>query len=320
MPSVKELAQKPLPLVSGHRACAGCPEPIAARWVMASSDKPVVACVATGCLEVTTTIFPYTAWGVPYIHVAFENAAAVASGVEAALKALKKRGRYEGDVNIISFAGDGGTYDIGLQALSGALERGHKFVFVCLDNQAYMNTGIQRSGATPRYAHTTTSPAGDVLAGKPQGRKNIMEIVAAHGIPYAAQASPSHWKDFLLKSEKAFKANGPAFLNVLIACTLGWGFEPIETLEISRLAVETCFWPLYEIENGVYKVTYKPRQKLPVEEFLKRQRRFAHLFQPENRHLIDEIQAEIDAQWKELLRKEEMTAKKEKSKSAASPS
>ena len=287
---------------------------------MASSDKPVVACVATGCLEVTTTIFPYTAWGVPYIHVAFENAAAVASGVEAALKALKKRGRYEGDVNIISFAGDGGTYDIGLQALSGALERGHKFVFVCLDNQAYMNTGIQRSGATPRYAHTTTSPAGDVLAGKPQGRKNIMEIVAAHGIPYAAQASPSHWKDFLLKSEKAFKANGPAFLNVLIACTLGWGFEPIETLEISRLAVETCFWPLYEIENGVYKVTYKPRQKLPVEEFLKRQRRFAHLFQPENRHLIDEIQAEIDAQWKELLRKEEMTAKKEKSKSAASPS
>jgi len=320
MPSVKELAQKPLPLVSGHRACAGCPLPIAARWVMASSDKPVVACVATGCLEVTTTIFPYTTWNVPYIHVAFENAAAVASGVEAALKALKKRGRYDGDVNVIAFAGDGGTYDIGLQALSGALERGHKFVFVCLDNQAYMNTGIQRSGATPRYAHTTTSPAGDVLAGKPQGRKNIMEIVAAHGIPYAAQASPSHWKDFLLKAEKAFKANGPAFLNVLIACNLGWGFEPIETLEISRLAVETCFWPLYEIENGVYRITYKPRHKLPVEEFLKRQRRFAHLFRPENRHLIEAIQAEIDAQWEDLLRKEAMTAKKEEAKAAASPS
>ncbi|MFA0767335.1 MAG: hypothetical protein OXFUSZZB_000663 [Candidatus Fervidibacter sp.] len=287
---------------------------------MASLDKPVIACVATGCLEVTTTIFPYTTWNVPYIHVAFENAAAVASGVEAALRALKKRGRYDGDVNVIAFAGDGGTYDIGLQALSGALERGHKFVFVCLDNQAYMNTGIQRSGATPRYAHTTTSPAGDVLAGKPQGRKNIMEIVAAHGIPYAAQASPSHWKDFLLKTEKAFKANGPAFLNVLIACNLGWGFEPIETLEISRLAVETCFWPLYEIENGVYRITYKPRHKLPIEEFLKRQRRFAHLFRPENRHLIEAIQAEIDAQWEDLLRKEAMTAKKEEAKAAASPS
>jgi pyruvate ferredoxin oxidoreductase beta subunit len=183
-----------------------------------------------------------------------------------------------------------------------------------------MNTGIQRSGATPRYAHTTTSPAGDVLAGKPQGRKNIMEIVAAHGIPYAAQASPSHWKDFLLKAEKAFKANGPAFLNVLIACNLGWGFEPIETLEISRLAVETCFWPLYEIENGVYRITYKPRHKLPIEEFLKRQRRFAHLFRPENRHLIEAIQAEIDAQWEDLLRKEAMTAKKEEAKAAASPS
>ncbi len=304
MPSVKDLIKRQLPLTGGHRACAGCPEPLVARWIMSSSEKPVVAVVATGCLEVCTTIFPYTSWNVPYIHVAFENAAAAASGVEAALKALKKRNGYDGDVNIIAFAGDGGTYDIGLQALSGALERGHKFVFVCLDNQAYMNTGIQRSGATPRYAHTTTSPVGDVLAGKPQGRKNIMEIVAAHGIPYAAQLSPSHWKDALLKAEKAFRAEGPAFLNALIACNLGWGFEPIETLEISRLAVETCFWPLYEIERGVYRITHKPRQKLPVEEFLKRQQRFAHLFKPENRHLIDEIQQEVDAAWEKLLRKE----------------
>lgn len=304
MPSVKDLIQRPLPLVGGLRTCAGCPEPLVTRWIMSVSDKPVVAVVATGCLEVCTTIFPYTSWNVPYIHVAFENAAAVASGVEAALKALKRRNGYDGEVNIVAFAGDGGTYDIGLQALSGALERGHKFVFVCLDNQAYANTGVQRSGATPRYAHTTTSPAGDVMAGKPQGRKNLMEIVAAHGIPYAAQISPSHWKDALLKAEKAFKADGPAFLNALIACNLGWGFEPIETLEISRLAVETCFWPLYEIDHGVYRITYKPRQKLPVEEFLKRQRRFAHLFKPENRHLIDELQAEVDAAWERLLRKE----------------
>lgn len=301
MPSVKELVQKPLPLVGGHRACLGCPEPLVARWIMSASDKPVVATISTGCLEVCTTIFPYTAWNVPYIHVAFENSAAVASGIESALRALQRRGQYEGDVNIIAFAGDGGTYDIGLQALSGVLERGHKLVFVCMDNQAYMNTGIQRSGATPKYAHTTTSPSGEVLPGKTQRRKNIMEIVAAHGIPYAAQASPSHWKDFLLKAEKAFAADGPAFLNTLIACNLGWGFEPNETLELSRLAVETCFWPLYEIENGVYRITYKPRQKLPIEGFLKRQRRFAHLFRIENRHLIDEIQAEVDANWQALL-------------------
>lgn len=304
MPRVKEFVRKPTPLVGGHRACAGCPEPLVARWIMASSEKPVVAGVATGCLEVCTTIFPFTSWNVPCIHVAFENVAAVVSGMEAALRALKRRGQYEGEVHFVAFAGDGGTHDIGLQALSGALERGHKFVFVCLDNQAYMNTGIQRSGATPRYAHTTTSPSGEVLPGKTQRRKNIMEIVAAHGIPYAAQASPSHWKDLLIKAEKAFAADGPAFLNVLIPCTLGWGFEPPETLKVARLAVETCFWPLYEIDRGVYRITHKPRRKLPVEEFLKCQTRFDHLFRPENRHLIGDIQAEVDAAWEELLRKE----------------
>ncbi len=312
MPSVRELAGKPLAITGGHRACAGCPEPLVARWILMSSDKPVVSAVATGCLEVCTTIFPYTAWNVPYIHVAFENAAAVASGIEAAFRALTKRGRYDKEIRIAAFAGDGGTYDIGLQALSGALERGHRLVFVCMDNQAYMNTGIQRSGATPHYAATTTSPSGAQSFGKPQKRKDIMAIVAAHGIPYAAQCAPSHWKDLLTKAEKAFQADGPAFLNVLIPCNLGWGFEADETLEISRLAVETCFWPLYEVEKGVVRVTYKPRQKLPLGEFLKKQQRYRHLFTGDHQRLIEELQGEVDRNWEALLAKESQFARDDK--------
>ncbi|MCS7224859.1 MAG: thiamine pyrophosphate-dependent enzyme [Armatimonadetes bacterium] len=308
MPSVKDLAEKTIAVTGGHRACAGCPEPMIARWILMSSDRPVIAALATGCLEVCSTIFPYTAWNVPYIHVAFENVAAVASGIVTACKALKKRGEYDKEVNIVAFAGDGGTYDIGLQALSGALERGHRFVFVCMDNQAYMNTGIQRSGATPHYAATTTSPAGAQAKGKPQKRKDIMGIVAAHGIPYAAQAAPSHWKDLLTKAEKAFKVDGPAFLNVLIPCNLGWGFEPEETLELSRLAVETCFWPLYEVENGKVKINYKPRHKVPVVEFLKRQRRYRHLFEGDHKELLEEIQSEVDQNWQQLLSREALSA------------
>lgn len=298
----KELAKKTDRLSPGHRLCAGCAAPIIVRQMLAAIDDPVVVANATGCLEVATTIYPYTAWRVPWIHNAFENAAATISGVETAYRSLVRQGKIpERDVKFIAFGGDGGTYDIGLQALSGALERGHQFLYVCYNNEAYMNTGIQRSGATPLGAHTTTSPAGSVIPGKQQMRKDLTAIVAAHDIPYVAQAAPSQWKDLMEKTRKAVNCGGPAFLNVLSSCNRGWRHETYETVEITQLAVDTCYWPLFEVENGVWRLTYKPKEKLPVEEWLKRQGRFRHLFRPENRHLIDELQAEVDRRWERLL-------------------
>jgi pyruvate ferredoxin oxidoreductase beta subunit len=298
----KELAKKPDRLSPGHRLCAGCAAPIIVRQILAAIDDPVVVANATGCLEVATTIYPYTAWRVPWIHNAFENAAATIAGVETAYRSLVRQGKIpDRNVKFIAFGGDGGTYDIGLQALSGALERGHQFLYVCYNNEAYMNTGIQRSGATPLGAHTTTSPAGSVIPGKTQMRKDLTAIVAAHNIPYVAQAAPSQWKDLMEKTRKAVNCGGPAFLNVLSSCNRGWRHETYETLEITQLAVDTCYWPLFEVENGVWRLTYKPKEKLPVEEWLKRQGRFRHLFRPENRHLIDELQAEVDRRWERLL-------------------
>lgn len=298
----KELAKKPDRLSPGHRLCAGCAAPIIVRQMLAAIDDPVVVANATGCLEVATTIYPYTAWRVPWIHSAFENAASTIAGVETAYRSLVRQGKIpERNVKFIAFGGDGGTYDIGFQALSGALERGHQFLYVCYNNEAYMNTGIQRSGATPLGAHTTTSPAGSVIPGKQQMRKDLTAIIAAHDIPYVAQAAPSQWKDLMEKTRKAVNCGGPAFLNVLSSCNRGWRHETYETLELTQLAVDTCYWPLYEVENGVWRLTYKPKEKLPVEEWLKRQGRFRHLFRPENRHLIDELQAEVDRRWERLL-------------------
>jgi len=298
----KELAKKPERLAPGHRLCAGCGASIIVRQMMAAIDDPVVLANATGCLEVATTIYPYTAWRVPWIHNAFENAASTMSGVEAAYRALVRQGKIEDEnVKFIAFGGDGGTYDIGLQALSGAAERGHQFLYVCYDNGAYMNTGIQRSSATPFGAHTTTSPAGTVIPGKQQFRKDLTRIMAAHDIPYAAQASPSKWRDLMEKTRKAVNCGGPAFMNVLSSCNRGWRHGTDETIEITQLGVDTCYWPLYEVENGEWRLTYKPREKLPVEEWLKRQGRFRHLFKPQNRHLIDKMQAEVDRRWEDLL-------------------
>lgn len=301
MANLKTLSTRPELLAGGHRMCPGCAEGIVVRQVLLASDKPVIAGAATGCLEVCTTIFPYTAWRIPWIHNAFENVASTMSGVEAAYEALKKRGAVTQEVNFVAFAGDGGTYDIGLQALSGMLERGHRVVYVCLNNEAYMNTGIQRSSATPLGAATTTSPVGVRMAGKEQHRKDLTAIVAAHDIPYVAQAIPGRWNDLVSKAEKAYAANGPAFLNVLCPCTRGWLYEPAETLEISRLAVETCFWPLFEVINGEYTVNYKPKEKRPVREFIETQGRFRHLLREENKHILDEIQAYVDYQWAKLL-------------------
>ena len=299
----KELAKRADRLSPGHRLCAGCGASIIVRQMMAAIDDPVVVANATGCLEVATTIYPFTAWRVPWMHNAFENAASTISGIEAAYRALVRNGKIpDENVKFIAYGGDGGTYDIGLQALSGAVERGHQFLYVCYDNGAYMNTGIQRSSATPLGASTTTSPAGEVIPGKQQFRKDLTAIMAAHEIPYVAQAAPSQWRDLMQKTRKAVSCGGPAFMNVLSSCNRGWRHGTDETIEITQLAVDTCYWPLYEVEKGEWRLTYRPKDKPPVEEWLRRQGRFSHLFRPEHRHLIDRLQAETDLRWERLLR------------------
>ena len=287
------------PLRGGHALCQGCGIPMVVRVVLSSIDRPAVVVNATGCLEVATTRFPTTAWNVPWLHVAFENAAAVASGVEAAQRALARRNALPsaGDVAVVVFAGDGGTYDIGLQALSGALERGHRFLFVCYDNEAYMNTGVQRSGATPFGASTTTSPAGLASFGKAQQRKDMTAIAVAHHVPYVAQAASTYWHDLSTKVERAAAVSGPAFLNVLTDCPLGWGHEPKLAPRIVAAAVETTFWPLYEVVDGTHRLTYEPAERQPIERWLEGQSRFAHLLRPENAALVDEIQQSVDRDW-----------------------
>jgi len=304
MATLKELSTRKDPLCGGHRACSGCGFPQIVRMVCMASKDPVVVVSATGCLEVVTTIFPYSAWTVPFVHNAFENAAATMSGIEAAYKALSKKGKLLKKINFVAFGGDGGTYDIGLQSLSGAMERGHDMLYVCYNNQAYMNTGVQRSGATPTGANTTTEPAGKVKQGKMEKRKDLTEIMVAHDIPYVAQATVGFWADLTRKAEKAFATPGPKFMNVLQPCRLGWIYKPEDTMVIARLAAETCFWPLYEVVNGKYKITYKPREKKPVVDFLKSQDRFRHLFKPQNAQFLEDIQKEIDARWEMLLAKE----------------
>lgn len=302
--NLKELTERPERLTGGHRLCAGCGASVVARAVMRAlkpEDKAVVG-VATGCLEVSTCIYPYTAWKDSFIHSAFENVGATVSGAEAAYKAMKKRGRVKDTYKFIAFGGDGGTYDIGLQSLSGAMERGHDMVYVCYDNGAYMNTGIQRSSATPKYADTTTSPAGDVIPGKPQYRKDLATILAAHHIPYVAQTAPfGNFNDIHTKAEKAIYTEGPAFLNVLAPCPRGWRYDTPKLMEIAKLAMDTCFWPIFEVENGNWTLNYKPKTKLPIEEYLKTQGRFSHLFEEGNRHLIEDMQKEIDRHWEMLL-------------------
>ena len=303
MPTLKQLSQKEPMLSGGHRLCAGCAHPIIVKQFLAAADDPVVAGVATGCLEVSTTVYPYTAWKIPYIHNAFENAAATVGGVEAAFKALKRRGKIDKEMKFVTFGGDGGTYDIGFQSLSGAMERGHNMVYVCLDNGAYMNTGIQRSSATPIGAETTTSPVGEVVAGKQVQRKDLTAIMAAHNIPYVAQASPSHWNDLVTKAQKAMNTEGPAFVNVISPCPRGWRFESAETIEMARLAVETCYWPLFEVVDGKWRITYTPREKKPLVEWLKAQGRFRHLLKPENAELLAKLQESVDRNWEELQKK-----------------
>jgi pyruvate ferredoxin oxidoreductase beta subunit len=278
-------------LAPGHRGCAGCGATIGVRLALKALGRNSVAVSATGCLEVITTPFPETAWEIPWIHVAFENAGAVASGVERALKAQGKT-----DVNVVAFVGDGGTADIGMQALSGAMERDHNFTYICYDNEAYMNTGVQRSGSTPFGASTTTSPHGKMSFGEDKPKKNMPLIIAAHGVPYVATASISYPEDFMKKVKKAAETDGASYIHLNQPCTTGWGYDPSKTIELGRLAVETGSWALYEIVNGEFKITYKPQIRKPVNDYLNAQRRFKHLSDEQK----DKIQEFINKQCNEL--------------------
>lgn len=302
----REIQAREERLAPGHRMCAGCGGTIAVRNVLKAlhpGDKAVIG-NATGCLEVSSYMYPYTAYEDSYIHNAFENAGATLSGVETAYRALKKRGKLGPEYKFITFGGDGGTYDIGLQSLSGAMERGHDMVYVCYDNGAYMNTGIQRSSATPMYADTTTTPTGTQSNGKPQARKDLAAIMAAHNIPYVAQTTfIGNMKDLYVKAERAIYTPGAAFLNIMAPCPRGWRYDAPDIIEICKLGVETCYWPLFEVVEGEWRLNYQPKHKLPLEDFLRKQGRFKHLFKPGNEHLIEAFQAEVDKRWEELLKK-----------------
>mgnify|MGYP002853283300 FL=1 len=302
----KEVVSREDRLAPGHRLCAGCGAGIAVRNVlrMVKAEDQAVVGNATGCLEVSSYMYPYTAYKDSYIHNAFENAGATMSGVETAYRVLQKKGKVKENYKFITFGGDGGTYDIGLQSLSGAAERGHDFTYVCYDNGAYMNTGIQRSSATPMYADTTTTPAGTQSDGKSQPRKDLTEVMVAHHIPYVAQTTfVQNFKDLHIKAEKAIYTEGPAFLNIMAPCPRGWRYNTEDIMEICKLGVETCYWPLFEVVDGKWILSYEPKKKLPIEDFLRKQGRFKHLFKKGNEHLIVEFQNEVDRRWKNLLKK-----------------
>ncbi|MBQ8180286.1 MAG: pyruvate ferredoxin oxidoreductase [Candidatus Methanomethylophilaceae archaeon] len=308
--SLKDLNKIPVRLASGHRLCAGCAESIIAKQVLMGTEDQVAVSASTGCFEVSTTIFPYTAWNTPYIHTAFGNGAATCAGLETAYNALKKRGKITEEIKFVNFAGDGATYDIGLQALSGAMERGHNMMYVCLNNEAYMNTGIQRSSATFMGASTTTSWAGSVASGKKEFNKDMTEVMIAHNIPYVAQVSPHNWRDTVMKAQKGFTCGGPSFINAISPCPRGWRFASDETISIAKLAVETCVWPLYEVVDGEYTLTADSAriaagkaEKKPITDWINSQGRFKHLQQERWEPVVEAIQAEVDRRWARLQKR-----------------
>lgn len=278
-------------LTPGHSGCAGCCDALAAKYVLMGVGEDVIVVNPTGCLEVMTSPFPNTAWNVPWIHSLFENGGAVASGIEAALKSLGRKG----NTKIVGIGGDGSTMDIGIGSLSGAFERGHDILYVCIDNEAYMNTGNQRSSGTPLGASTSTSPPGSVSYGNPTHKKDMTRIMAAHGSPYVATTSIGYANDMIRKVKKAAETVGPTYIHSHAPCPTGWGFDSSKTIEIAKLAVETCLWPLYEMEDGEVTQVRKVKDPKPVEEYLKAQKRFKHLFKMEDGDKeIEKIQKQAD--------------------------
>ncbi len=269
--------------VSGHSACAGCGEALAVRIAMKALGEDTIVCLPTGCLEFFSTRYDSSAWKVPVINLS-DNAAALASGVEMALKRLHK------DSKVAVFAGDGVTADLELSSLSGMLERGHKVIYICVDNEAYMGTGDHESGGTPFAAHTSTSPTGK--SGKHKFKKDLPSIVKAHDIPYIATASVAYPSDLYNKALKASQ-HQPSYIQVHTPCPTGWGFDSSQTVEIAKLALETCLWVNYEMVDGELKAT--PVRKRPVEDYLKLQGRFKHLFKgDEGKDLIEHLQSIAD--------------------------
>ncbi|MFH1830721.1 MAG: pyruvate synthase subunit PorB [Pseudomonadota bacterium] len=282
---------------SGHKACIGCGLATAVRLVCKVLGRNTIVVNATGCLEIISSCYPVTSWEIPWIHTLFENNSAVASGIETAYKVMKRKGRYPSDqpVKVVAMAGDGGTADIGIQALSGMMERNHNVLYVCYDNEAYMNTGIQRSGATPFGASTTTKPAGSKSIGQQTWKKNVPEIAVAHRIPYVATASPSHPVDLMKKVQKAMAIEGPAYLHILSTCPTGWRSATDTAMEQARLAVKSGVFPLYEVENGVWKMQVQ-KELTPVADYLKTQGRFRHLTEED----ISKIQERVNAEYERL--------------------
>ncbi len=284
----------------GHRACIGCGEALAVRHVCKVLGKNVIIVNATGCIEIFSSLFPQTSWQVPWIHTLFENVSAVVSGVESAYKARIRKGKIKDrGVKFVGFGGDGATADIGLQPLSGAMERGHDFLYCCFDNEAYMNTGIQRSSSTPYGAWTTTAPAGKQSIGQITWKKNLPEIAVAHKIPYVATACPSYPFDLMDKVKRGMEMEGPAYIHILSVCPTGWRSSPNQTIEIGRLAVETGVFPLYEVINGEYRLSFDFPKLKPVKEYMKYQRRFGHLTDD----VIGRIQARVEEEYLKLREK-----------------
>ena len=286
------------PFSRGHRACQGCGEVLALRLAAKAIGNNFIAVSATGCMEIISSPYPQTAWNVPWIHVAFENAAAVASGIEAGRKAMIRKGIIKDNgAKVVAFAGDGGTADIGIQALSGALERGHDFTYICLDNEAYMNTGIQRSSSTPYGAMTTTSPPGKKSKGQMTWKKNMPMIAAAHGIPYVATASPAYHLDLMNKVKKAVTVPGPAYLHIYAPCPTGWRCGPETSIQTAREVVQSKVFPLYEVIDGRYVLSRDIKKPIPVADYFKTQRRFRHLGEDD----VAYIQKKVDADWDRLI-------------------
>lgn len=290
-----------------HLLCPGCAHGMIVREVLNAAESPLLLGTSTGCLEVSTAVYPYTSWNVPWIHIGFENSSTAIAGAEAMYKALLKKGRYKGQKpKFVAFGGDGSTYDIGFQWISGCFERGHDITYICLDNEVYANTGGQRSGSTPLGSSTSTSPAGKVSYGKKEKKKDILSIMAAHGAPYVAQVAPNKWKDMNKKIKRAIDTDGPTFINAMSACTTEWKFDSDKTVEVSDLAVDSLVFPLFEIVNGVeLNITYRPKNIIPVRDYLAAQGRFKHLFKPENEHIIEELQKDVNNRWEYLQRREE---------------
>lgn len=280
----------------GHTACQGCGEVIAMRHVFKAIGDNAIATIPAGCSTIISGAYPRESWNVPIMHTAFETAGASISGIEAALKAQGKD-----DVTPIAWAGDGGTADIGLQALSGAIEREHDIVYIMADNEAYMNTGIQRSSSTPYGAWTTTTPVGKNRTFEQKEKKNVMDIVAAHDIPYAASANIGYLDDLTEKVKKAKEVQGPGFVQIYTSCPTGWKMEPKNTVGVAKKAVKSRMWNLYEYEDGQWVINVEIDDPIPVEDYLMLQGRFRHLKEDE----IQKIQEHVDDQWEKLLKKSE---------------